>query len=81
MALNINAMPCVSREANAVTWVNRTIGCTTSCFLNNKSLPCTSFRPGSLHINLLDVEVQTEMCLQEDGVAMLHNTTMNCFND
>jgi hypothetical protein len=80
-ALNINAMPCVSREANAIAWINGTICCTTSRFLNNKPLPCASFSPESLHINLLDMEVQTEMCLQEDGVAMLHGTTMNFFND
>jgi len=81
MALNINAMPCVSREANAVAWVNGTIRCTTSRFLNNKPLPCASFSPKSLHIKLLDMEIQAEMRLQEDGVAMLQGTTMNFFND
>jgi len=80
-ALNINAMPCVSREANGVAWVNGTIDSTTSRFLNDKPLPCASVNPKSLHINMLDMEVQTKMCLQEDGVSMLHSTAIDFLND
>jgi len=79
-ALNINAMPCVSREANGVAWVNGTIDGTTSHFLNNKPLPCASLSPKRLHINMLDMEVQTMMSLQEDGVSMLHGTATNFLN-
>jgi hypothetical protein len=78
--LNIDAMPCVSQQANGVAWVNGSIDSTAFRFLNNKPLPCASLRPKSLHINMLDMEVPPTMCLQEDGVSMLHGTATNFLN-